>query len=52
MSVAGPVKLRAALLRLALLALAGLALAGCDKCGNSIFHAEAGPQACRGEAPR
>jgi hypothetical protein len=31
---------------------AGLALAGCDKCGNSIFHSEASPQMCRGQAPQ
>jgi hypothetical protein len=31
----------------------GLALASCDKCGNSIFHVEAGPLVCKGgEQPR
>jgi len=39
-------------LRAACLLLVGLTLAGCDKCGNSIFKAEAGPLACRDQAPR
>jgi hypothetical protein len=30
----------------------GLTLAACDKCGNSIFHADAGPLVCRDQAPR
>jgi hypothetical protein len=32
--------------------IAGLTLAACDKCGNSIFRADAGPLACRDQAPR
>ena len=39
-------------LRAACLLLAGLTLAACDKCGNSIFKAEAGPLACRDQGPR
>ena len=39
-------------LRIAAIVLAGLMLSACDKCGNSIFHAEAGPQMCRDQAPR
>lgn len=44
--------LRRAGLRTAFVVLTGLLLAACDKCGNSIFHAEAGPQMCRDQAPR
>ncbi len=43
--------LRRAGLRVAAIVLAGLMLTACDKCGNSIFHAEAGPQMCRDQAP-
>ncbi len=32
--------------------IAGLTLAACDKCGNSIFRADAGPLVCRDQAPR
>jgi hypothetical protein len=32
--------------------IAGLTLAACDKCGNSIFRADAGPLACRDQAAR
>lgn len=39
-------------LRLACLVIAGLTLASCDKCGNSIFRADAGPSVCRDQAPR
>jgi hypothetical protein len=38
-------------LRVVCIVLAGMALAACDKCGNSIFRAEAGPLACRDQAP-
>ena len=44
--------LRRAGLRVAAVVLAGLMLSACDKCGNSIFHAEASPQMCRDQAPR
>ena len=27
-------------------------LAGCDKCGNSIFHADAGPAFCQDKLPQ
>ena len=39
-------------LRVVCIVLAGMTLAACDKCGNSIFRAEAGPQMCRDTAPR
>jgi len=39
-------------LRIACLLVAGFTLAACDKCGNSIFKAEAGPLVCRDQAPR
>jgi hypothetical protein len=39
-------------LRIVCVVLAGLTLAACDKCGNSIFRADAGPLACRDQAPR
>ena len=39
-------------LRAACLLLVGFTLAACDKCGNSIFKAEAGPLVCRDQAPR
>jgi hypothetical protein len=39
-------------LRAVFFVIAGLTLAACDKCGNSIFRADAGPLVCRDQAPR
>ena len=39
-------------LRVVCVVIAGLTLSACDKCGNSIFRADAGPLACRDQAPR
>ncbi len=39
-------------LRVVCIVLAGMTLAACDKCGNSIFRADAGPLVCRDQAPR
>ena len=45
-------RLRRTGLRVICIVLAGMTLAACDKCGNSVFRAEAGPLACRDQAPR
>jgi len=39
-------------LRAVCLLIASVTLAACDKCGNSIFRADAGPLVCRDQAPR
>ncbi len=47
-----PIRPRRLGVRLALLFVAASMLAACDKCGDSIFHADAGrPLACKGGAP-